>query len=100
MGDAVTEVRAICHPTLASGFHLAGVPVDTAADRDAATALLDAMPADVGLVLVQDALHDPSRRARGLPVVLPFPGPALEARADDRVVEILRRAIGYRVRLT
>jgi hypothetical protein len=33
--------------------------------------------------------------------VVPFPGPAWEklAPAEERVIELLRRAIGYRVRL-
>lgn len=93
------DVRVLCRPTSAAGFRLAGLAVTTAVDRAAAAAALDDLT-DAALVLVEDALHDPARKATGLPVVLPFPGPAWEAVADDRVVEILRRAIGYRVRLT
>ena len=35
------------------------------------------------------------------PIVVPFPGPAWRAvaSAEEQVVELLRRAIGYRVRL-
>lgn len=93
------DVRVLCRPVSAAGFALAGLPVSVADDRAGATRTIDDLPDDVALVLVEDALHDPDRRAT-MPVVLSFPGPAWEARSDDRIVEILRRAIGYRVRLT
>lgn len=93
------DVRVLCRPASAAGFRLAGLPVLTAPDRGAAAAVLDDLPEDVAMVLVEDTLHDPARRATR-PVALPFPGPTWDAAPDDRVVEILRRAIGYRVRLT
>jgi vacuolar-type H+-ATPase subunit F/Vma7 len=64
---------------------------------------------DVGVVLVEESFHDRlpedvrRRLARNpLPIVVPFPGPAWEERpeaAESYIVELLRRVIGYRVRL-
>jgi vacuolar-type H+-ATPase subunit F/Vma7 len=88
------SVRVCCTPEVAPGFWLAGLPVAEARDRREAG---DVIAADPGaLWLVQEAL-DPD-----LPhlLVVPFPDPRWEdAHGDDRVLEILRRAIGYRVRL-
>lgn len=101
-------VRVICLPELAAGFLLAGLPVMEAADAEhARRAIEDATRADAGVLLVQEDLiaddaemqpHD----AQALPLVVPFPGPsAAQARggAEAYVSEILRQAIGYRVRL-
>ena len=63
---------------------------------------------DTGVVLLQEEIYDGlpedvrgrlDRSAR--PFVVPFPGPVWEkvAPAEERVIELLRRAIGYRVRL-
>ena len=63
---------------------------------------------EVGVVLVEQVLHDgmpeERRRAledRALPVVVAFPGPRREEGppAESELLELLRRAIGYRVRL-
>jgi vacuolar-type H+-ATPase subunit F/Vma7 len=105
------DVRVLCRPELAGGFLLAGarvVEVSTAVE--AALALRDMLdePA-VGVVLLEEQLHDQLpddlRRTLGkrpLPMVVPFPDPAWEARpdtADSYIVELLRQVIGYRVRL-
>lgn len=96
------DVRAICRPEVAAGLRLAGLVVLEASRRDEVPALLEGA-SDAGLVLVQQELYDrddPVAQAAGLPVVVPFPGPAWrEGAVDDHVLEILRRAIGYRVRL-
>ena len=99
----------ICQPDLAPGFGLAGIaaeaPQPQAADAELADVLRRREP---GIVLLQEQLHDalsPDLRARldrsATPVVVPFPGPAwaAPASAEERVVELLRRAIGYRVKL-
>jgi vacuolar-type H+-ATPase subunit F/Vma7 len=61
-----------------------------------------------GIVLIDEPLYRdiPEEIRRGLqrsplPVVIPVPGPdwTSEATAHEYIVEILRRAIGYRVRL-
>ena len=105
------RVRAVALPNAAAGFRLAGLQVDEepsprlAAQRAVALAARD----DVGVLLVEqaavDALPDPERVAlldRPAPIVVPFPGPTWDVRgpaADVVVLDILRRAIGYRVRL-
>lgn len=47
----------------------------------------------------QPRLEDLERRWPGLVVVLPAPGKAAEA-AEDYALRLIRRAIGYQVRLT
>lgn len=104
-------VRVICRPGSAPGFALLGLMplpvVEGAAVEDAVEPAL--ARADTGVLLIEESVYDalPSdlrtrvdKSAR--PVVVPFPGPVwLEAApAEERVVELLRRAIGYRVKLT
>ncbi len=104
------SVRIVCRPALAPGFALAGVPpVPLGLDEAIEPLLADfARHPEIGVVLLQEeiyrALPDDlrARLARSAhPVVVPFPGPAWEAAAsaEERVIELLRRAIGYRVRL-
>ncbi len=104
-------VRVVCRPAVAAGFGLAGVrPVEVETTGQAinrVTALADD-PA-TGVLLVEDTLHaalppevrrDLARRA--LPLLVPFPGPqwaAAEEGIDRYIAELLRQAIGYRVRL-
>jgi vacuolar-type H+-ATPase subunit F/Vma7 len=105
------SVRIVCRPEVAVGFALAGLPVVEAsspADGAARTLALAAAP-DTGVVLVEDecyaALSEAERRSlerRPLPMIVSFPGPARGARAEadeEYLAEILRQAIGYRVRL-
>ncbi len=50
--------------------------------------------------LSEEARRDLARRP--LPMVVPFPGPSWVStgvESDQYIVELLRRAIGYRVRL-
>ena len=101
-------VHVLCRPAVAPGFRLAGIATLAAAGAEEATAALARLRADpsVGVVLIEDALHAElaaaDREAEGLPALVPFPGPAWagpEDAAEARVLEILRRAIGYRVKL-
>lgn len=102
------SVRVLCRPELAPGFELAGVSPDTADAADAGDVLerLAADPA-VGVVLLEERLRRAipaetlrrvDRRAR--PIVVPFPSPSWAGRsaAEEYVVELLRQAVGYRVR--
>lgn len=105
------NVRAIATPAVAVGFRLAGVPVDSVADLADAGTLLIARSTEpgLGILLVEQPVHDaapvPVRRElerRPAPIVVPVPSPMFGAGPADTeglIVELLRRAIGYRVRL-
>lgn len=105
-------VHVICGPEAALGIALAGIRPVVAADGSAAAAALAALapaPAHGGVVLIEQALYDalpPGTRRQlrrdGTPIVMPFPGPAPLAAGvapEQELLEILRRAVGYRVRL-
>lgn len=104
-------VRVLCRPEVAAGFGLAGARVVEAGTTEEGVACLRELlvQPDVGVVLVEEGLHDrlpeDVRRRLGrnpLPMVVPFPGPVWEERpeaAESYIVELLRRVIGYRVRL-
>jgi vacuolar-type H+-ATPase subunit F/Vma7 len=105
-----TNVAVLCRESVATGFALAGLVAEAVADASDASTRLQTLLGreDVGVVLVEDDLwasitDDVRRRAeRGTrPVVVPFPSPGRPAGvpAHDHIVEILRRAIGYRVHL-
>ncbi len=100
----------IASPGLSSGFALAGVPVFEATDGIDAARQIDRVVADLnaGVIMIDEALYedlpDEARRdlqRSALPVVIPVPGPdwTAESTAHEYIVEILRRAIGYRVKL-
>jgi len=99
-------VRVICRPELAAGFGLAGVDALAAATPGEAAAHISritrASPNHV-LLVQQDLLADGSNvpGRQDMPLVVPFPGPdrTNPEDAEATIVEILRRAIGYRVRL-
>ena len=104
------SVRVVCRPEIAAGVELAGLRVDAAVDDATTRARLAALAADpgVGIVLVDEGLYrelpaDFVQRleCQSRPLVAPFPGPRFAApeAAEEAVLEILRRAIGYRVRL-
>jgi vacuolar-type H+-ATPase subunit F/Vma7 len=106
------RVRVLCRPGIAAGFRLAGLRPDLAEDETEGVKRLGALLDDAGadVVLVQEdfysALPESQRRTlarRPLPMVVPFPvpSPALAAQAPDTfIAELLRQAIGYRVRLS
>lgn len=104
------SVRIVCTPAVAAGFGLAGVSVIEATDSSEGVRRIADLREreDVGVVLVEDVLYEAlptearsGRRNRPLPIVVPFPGPHWDERssAEQYVVEILRRAIGYHVRM-
>lgn len=106
------QIRVVCHHATALGIALAGVApieVEDAAAAAAALAKLAATPARGGVVLVERDLYDalpPATRRQirkeGAPIVMPFPGPApLRAgiTPEEELLEVLRRAVGYRMRL-
>lgn len=106
------RVQVLCRPALAPGFALAGLRPVLATSPGEATAAIRALTAqpDAGVLLVDEGLHEqlpPELRRdlarRALPLVVPCPGPRWggpEAGLDRYIAELLRQAIGYRVRLT
>jgi vacuolar-type H+-ATPase subunit F/Vma7 len=107
----MTGLRVIAGPAACAGFALAGLQTAearTARDGAALLAALAASP-DLGVLLVEEpiiaALPEEERREllrRSAPVIVPFPAPSWDEHAptpESYVLELLRRAIGYRVRL-
>jgi len=103
-------VRVFCRPATAPGFALAGIVAETADEESVTDAALRALlqRPEVGVVLLEESLYQtlaPDLRTVvdrvAQPIVVPFPGPAWRPAlsAEEQVVELLRRAIGYRVRL-
>jgi vacuolar-type H+-ATPase subunit F/Vma7 len=95
---------------VALGFALAGVPTQALEAPEAATRLEQLLrDPSAGVLLVEETLWqtlpEASRHAaanRPLPLVVPFPSPTWvppEQAALGYVAEILRQAIGYRVKL-
>ena len=99
-----SAVRIVCRRPAALGIALAGIaPVEAANGEQAAASLAGAR-----LVLMEQPLYDAlpvatrrQLRREGVPIVMPFPGPALVAGAapEQELLEVLRRAVGYRLRL-
>jgi len=100
----------IASPGLSAGFALAGVPVFEATDGIDAARQIDRLVDEVnaGVVIIDEPLYRDlpeevrrNLRRSVLPVVIPVPGPdwTTESTAHEYIVEILRRAIGYRVKL-
>lgn len=104
-------IRVLSRPEIGAGFALAGLrPIEAVTLEEAAERLRELRAApDVGVVLIEAAFYDrlpeDLRRQLGrepLPLVVPFPEPAWVATpepAETYIVELLRRVIGYRVRL-
>lgn len=102
-------VRVVCRPLLLPGFHLSGLEPVSAADAGQAQDALRRLGSDptTAMILVDEGLyralgaevrHRLERQER--PLVAPFPLPLWRAgaAAEEAVLEILRQAIGYRVR--
>lgn len=105
-----SELVVIASPGLSAGFALAGVQVIQVADARDASRTLERLVDEpsTGVVIIDEPLYRelPEEQRRGFtrsatPVVIPVPGPdwTAESTAHEYIVEILRRAIGYRVRL-
>lgn len=101
-------MRVVCRPELAVGFELAGMSVEGCDEASAPEVVkqLAAMPT-VGVVLIEKRLHrslpDDLRKTidrRAWPLLVEFPSPSWEeaTAAEEYVLELLRQAVGYRVR--
>jgi vacuolar-type H+-ATPase subunit F/Vma7 len=106
----MSRVGVLVAPGVGLGFRLAGLRPREAGSSERARALLAEMVGEPqwGVILVQEDLVpdlDAISRQRldpGQPILVPFPGPSREAVPGDAeayVAELLRRAVGYRVRL-
>ena len=107
----MSEIRAVGPAAACAGFALAGVPVsEVSSARDAAAVIAPLLDrSEISVLLVEqgllDGLGDVERQRlmrTPTPVIVPFPGPVWGERASPAeayVLELLRRAIGYRVRL-
>lgn len=104
------RVGVVSDPSVTLGFRLAGVRPHVADSREGAARLLDEMVREGGwgVILVQEDLMPEvlstswRRSTTGLPIVVPFPAPRRErpvGEAEAYVAELLRQAVGYRVRL-
>lgn len=104
------SVGVVADPVVSLGFRLAGFRPHVADSVARAAEHVDAMLDDPrwGVILVQeDLMPDPEpmppvRSRTGLPILVPFPRPGRErppGEAEAYVAELLRRAVGYRVRL-
>jgi vacuolar-type H+-ATPase subunit F/Vma7 len=105
------RVVAVGQYPLISGFALAGVTtMETASDAEGIVRLTELIGRDdVGVVLADRAviagLSEPTQRRlsrQSLPIVLPLPRPdwdATSTEGEGQILDLLQRAIGYRVRL-
>jgi vacuolar-type H+-ATPase subunit F/Vma7 len=105
------NVRAITSRAAAAGFRLAGVPTDAVADAAGVGPLLASRSTEpgLGILLVEQSLLDAAPDAvrrdaerRPVPIIVPVPSARWgesPADAEGMILELLRRAIGYRVKL-
>lgn len=103
------RVRVVSQPALAAGLELTGLPVTRVADAGEAATAVRRLAADVevGIVLIDADLYRALPRdltmrldRQALPLIVPVPPPRWDERseAEAYILEILRQAIGYRVR--
>jgi vacuolar-type H+-ATPase subunit F/Vma7 len=107
----MSAVHAVGSDVACAGFALAGLAThEVPTLRDAASVLNDLVRReDIGVLLVEQSVLDAldpvtesdfSRRPS--PIIVPFPSPSWRERErapESLVLELLQRAIGYRVRL-
>lgn len=105
------KVRAIVRPGLATGFRLAGIAADEVTSPEQAAALIEsaATQPTIGILLVEqellDAIPESVRRPlerNPVPIVVPVPRAMwgeTPTDAEGLILALLRRAIGYRVKL-
>jgi vacuolar-type H+-ATPase subunit F/Vma7 len=106
-------VEVVCRPGVASGFALAGLRPHVADDAEEAARTIHALLTDPAtrpaVLLLEEGLQSglPPALARRLSrepgtLTVPFPSPRAARAAGEAerfLLEILRQAIGYRVRL-
>jgi len=105
----VKKIVTITPPDAAYGFALAGVKQLVRTPQDLDDTLLDLKSdPETGVIIIDERLvagltqwriEDIERRWPGLVVVLPAPGKP-QRPEEDYVLRLIRRAIGYQVRLS
>lgn len=107
----IRTVEAVCTEAVAPALRATGIPVRVAGTADEAAERMREIAGrgEVGVVLLESTLHDELEEDGRLPsivrpqgaAVLRFPGPAWIERApeEEYILELLRRAVGYRVKL-
>ena len=103
------KIVAITPADAAHGFALAGVKQLVRSPQDLDATLVELMgDPTTGVIIIDERLigesaqrriDDMERRWPGLSVVLPAPGKP-RGPTEDYVLNLIRRAIGYQVRLT
>jgi vacuolar-type H+-ATPase subunit F/Vma7 len=102
-------VRVVSRSVLAAGFELSGLTVTRADDVAAAAQAITRWASDteVGIILVDETLYNALPRdllarhdRQAVPMIAAVPAPRWDeqSQAEAYVLEILRQAIGYRVR--
>jgi vacuolar-type H+-ATPase subunit F/Vma7 len=107
----MSDVHVVGSSVACAGFSLAGLATHEAATPRDAASVIDALVSrdETGILLVEqpvlDALDPVTERAlsrRTKPIIVPFPGPTRRDRErapESLILQLLQRAIGYRVRL-
>jgi vacuolar-type H+-ATPase subunit F/Vma7 len=102
-------ITAVCGHAAALGLGLAGLRCVEASDGAAAAEAIASLARAGGVILIERALYDalpaPLRRQirrDGVPILMPFPGPSLAGAGpppEEELLDLLRQAVGYRLRL-
>lgn len=107
----IRTVEAVCTEAVAPALRAAGIPVRMAGSAEEAVERIQEIAGrgEVGIVLLESGLHDELEAEGRLPgggrlqgaAVLRFPGPVWVERPpeEEYILELLRRAVGYRVKL-
>lgn len=107
----IRTVEAVCTEAVAPALRATGLPVQVAGSADEAAERIReiAVRGEVGVVLLESPLHDELEENGRLPAmvrqqgtaILRFPGPVWLERPpeEEYLLELLRRAVGYRVKL-
>lgn len=105
------RVRIVGRQGQIAGFAAAGLPTTVVASDSTGLSIIQDLieEPDAGVILVAQELYDAIAPAlerwlarKPLPMVVPIPNPKWVDRAESaegHIVELLRRAIGYRVRV-
>ena len=107
----MSDVHVVGTSVACAGFSLAGLPTHEAATPRDAAALIDDLVTrgETGVLLVEqpvlaalDPMMERALSRRTTPIIVPFPGPTRRDRErapESLILQLLQRAIGYRVRL-